>query len=54
MTDQPSLKQFLDEMSSYSGQDGSSNASANAAVPPIGQVLEIAGLRLAGLDGRRR
>ena len=45
MNDQPSLKQFLDEMSSY--------ADAMAALapallqrercPPIGQVLEIAG-----------
>jgi len=45
MTDQPSLKQFLDEMSSYTDSDGGagSSAAARAACPPIGQVLEIAG-----------
>ncbi|MGH6706000.1 MAG: ATP-binding protein [Sphingomicrobium sp.] len=44
MTDQPSLKQFLDELSSYSETEGSPDASAaNAAAPPIGRVLEIAG-----------
>ena len=45
MTDQPNLKQFLDEMSSYTDSDagaGASSASRNAC-PPIGQVLEIAG-----------
>ncbi len=42
MTDQPSLKQFLDEMSSYTDADASGSASP-AKVPPIGQVLEIAG-----------
>ena len=43
MTDQPSLKQFLEELSTYSETDGSSNSSADASVPPIGRVLEIAG-----------
>ena len=43
MTDQPTLRQFLDEMSSYMDTDTSSGASSRAAVPPIGQVLEIAG-----------
>ena len=43
MTDQPSLRQFLDEMNSYMENDGSSGASSRTAVPPIGQVLEIAG-----------
>jgi uncharacterized protein len=42
MTDQPTLRQFLDEMSSYMDTDASSGAS-RAAIPPIGQVLEIAG-----------
>ena len=44
MTDQPSLKQFLEELSSYSETDGSTASSADhAAAPPIGRVLEIAG-----------
>ncbi len=43
MTDQPNLKQFLDELNNYADTDGQSNGSAGAAVPPIGQVLEIAG-----------
>ena len=44
MTDQPSLKQFLDELSSYSETEGSPGASAgHADAPPIGRVLEIAG-----------
>ena len=43
MTDQPSLRQFLDEMSSYTDTDAASGASSRASVPPIGQVLEIAG-----------
>ena len=45
MTDQPSLKQFLDEMSSYTDKDAphSSVPGAASAIPPIGQVLEIAG-----------
>jgi hypothetical protein len=42
MTEQPSLKQFLDELSSYSETDGSPSA-AQADAPPIGRVLEIAG-----------
>jgi uncharacterized protein len=44
MTDQPSLKQFLDELSSYSDADEAGSTSAGqASVPPIGRVLEIAG-----------
>jgi DNA helicase HerA-like ATPase len=44
MTDQPSLKQFLDELSSYSDTDDAASASpGQASVPPIGRVLEIAG-----------
>ena len=45
MTDQPSLKQFLDELSSYSESDASSPSSSaqHADAPPIGRVLEIAG-----------
>ena len=44
MTDQPSLKQFLDELSSYSDADEAGSATAGqASVPPIGRVLEIAG-----------
>ena len=45
MTDQPSLKQFLDELSSYSESDASSSSSSaqHADAPPIGRVLEIAG-----------
>ena len=45
MTDQPSLKQFLDEMSSYVDKDAvhSSAPGAASAIPPIGRVLEIAG-----------
>ena len=44
MTDQPSLKQFLEELSSYSETDGATASSADhAATPPIGRVLEIAG-----------
>ena len=45
MTDQPSLKQFLDELSSYSESEGSTDASGagHADAPPIGRVLEIAG-----------
>ncbi|MEO8547771.1 MAG: ATP-binding protein, partial [Sphingomicrobium sp.] len=45
MTDQPNLKQFLDEMGSFTdepGADGKAAASAKA-LPPIGQVFEIAG-----------
>jgi hypothetical protein len=44
MTDQPSLKQFLDELSSYSETDGApASSAADAPAPPIGRVLEIAG-----------
>ena len=44
MTDQPSLKQFLEELSSYRETDGATASSADhAAAPPIGRVLEIAG-----------
>ncbi|HVF37207.1 MAG TPA: DUF87 domain-containing protein [Sphingomicrobium sp.] len=44
MTDQPSLKQFLDELSNYSDADEAQSSSAgNSSVPPIGRVLEIAG-----------
>ena len=45
MTDQPSLKQFLDEMSNYADHEAASSGSASsgASVPPIGRVLEIAG-----------
>jgi hypothetical protein len=41
MTDQPNLRQFLDELSAYSDRDPA--ASANSSLPPIGQVMEIAG-----------
>src|SRR4030095_9462669 len=43
MTDQPSLKQFLDEMSSYTDSEGGASAASRSACPPIGQVMEIAG-----------
>ncbi len=45
MTDQPNLKQFLDEMSNYSDTDGGAAGSSSSrnAVPAIGQVVEIAG-----------
>jgi hypothetical protein len=45
MTDQPSLRQFLDEMSNYTESEGGVGASSSSrdACPPIGQVLEIAG-----------
>src|SRR5687768_17215476 len=43
MTDQPSLKQFLEELSNYSETDGSSASAPGQSVPPIGRVLEIAG-----------
>ena len=44
MTDQPNLKQFLDEMSNYSDtENGGATASSRRAVPAIGQVVEIAG-----------
>lgn len=45
MTDQPNLKQFLDEMGSFSDEAGASDAAAASgkALPPIGHVVEIAG-----------
>ena len=45
MNDQPSLKQFLDEMSSYADHDAAQAgaSSSKAGTPPIGRVLEIAG-----------
>src|SRR5688572_16840571 len=42
MTDQPNLKQFLDEMGSFSDEAGAAGAPASA-LPPIGHVVEIAG-----------
>jgi hypothetical protein len=62
MTDQPSLRQFLDEMSNYTEAEDAAAGSATLAVPPIGQVLEIAGSgsrvvmdanRLVELQGHR-
>ena len=61
MTDQPSLKQFLDELSTYSDEEATSGHVPSPAQPqqPIGTVLEIAGSgsrialdpeRLAGLQ----
>jgi uncharacterized protein len=44
MTDQPNLKQFLDEMGSFSDETGAAGkAGAPSALPPIGHVVEIAG-----------
>ncbi len=45
MTDQPNLKQFLDEMGSFSDETGTDGAkpASKAALPPIGHVVEIAG-----------
>ncbi|WP_309661770.1 ATP-binding protein, partial [Sphingomonas sp.] len=45
MNDQPNLKQFLDEMGSFTEQDGAASRSAASgkALPPIGHVVEIAG-----------
>ena len=45
MTDQPNLKQFLDEMGSFSDEAGATGkaAAAGKALPPIGHVVEIAG-----------
>ncbi|HZB69779.1 MAG TPA: ATP-binding protein, partial [Sphingomicrobium sp.] len=44
MTDQPNLKQFLDEMGSFSDEAGTGDkAAAPSALPPIGHVVEIAG-----------
>ncbi len=45
MTDNNNLQQFLDQMSSYSDEQGGNNVVAGAAVsiPAIGKVVEIAG-----------
>jgi hypothetical protein len=45
MTDQPNLKQFLDEMGSFTEQDGpaGTKTASGKALPPIGHVVEIAG-----------
>ncbi len=44
MTDQPNLRQFLDEMGSFSDEAGAkAPAAAAAALPSIGHVIEIAG-----------
>ena len=44
MTDQPNLKQFLDEMGSFSDEAGApGKAAAPSALPAIGHVVEIAG-----------
>jgi hypothetical protein len=46
MTDQPNLKQFLDEMGSFTDEAGVEGAEAKksaSALPPIGHVVEIAG-----------
>ena len=45
MTDQPNLKQFLDEMGSFSDEAAATGkaAAAGQALPPIGHVVEIAG-----------
>jgi hypothetical protein len=44
MNDQPNLRQLLEEMSSFSEESPApAAAGATAALPPIGQVTEIAG-----------
>ena len=46
MNDQPNLRQFLDEMSSFSDEAArraSAGRSRGEQLPPIGQVVEIAG-----------
>jgi hypothetical protein len=43
MTDQPNLKQFLDEMGTFSEESGAGTAASGASLPPIGHVVEIAG-----------
>ncbi|MGI8611154.1 MAG: ATP-binding protein [Sphingomicrobium sp.] len=44
MTEQPNLKQFLDEMGSFSDEAGAAGkAAAPSTLPPIGHVVEIAG-----------
>jgi len=45
MDDQPNLQQFLSEVSSFSAEEAAParSASGPATVPPIGQVVDIAG-----------
>ncbi|HEY0163870.1 MAG TPA: ATPase, partial [Sphingomicrobium sp.] len=45
MTDQPNLRQFLDEMGSFADEAGAQAPKAGAAMalPSIGHVVEIAG-----------
>ena len=45
MTDQPSLKQFLDELSNFNDEDttGGHVPAPAQKLEPIGSVLEIAG-----------
>ncbi|MEO5774545.1 MAG: DUF87 domain-containing protein [Sphingomicrobium sp.] len=45
MTDQPNLKQFLDEMNGFSGEAAAPGAAPAraSALAPIGQVVDIAG-----------
>src|SRR5688572_9698561 len=45
MNDQPNLRQFLDEMGSFTDEAGAAGAPAgsSASLPPIGHVVEIAG-----------
>ena len=43
MTDQPNLRNFLDEISNYSDTDGTAASSSRNAAPAIGRVVEIAG-----------
>ena len=49
MNEQPNLQQFVDQLSSFS-DDGTQSAGAvpstTSAVPAIGTVQEIAGLRV--------
>ena len=45
MNDQPNLRQFLDEMGSFTDEAGAAGpaAASETALPPIGHVVEIAG-----------
>src|SRR5687767_8793695 len=44
MTDQPNLRQFIDEMGSFTDEAGAASPkAAAAALPSIGHVVEIAG-----------
>src|SRR5437868_2991087 len=44
MTDQPNLRQFLDEVNSFADETPAASApGAKSAIAPIGKVLEIAG-----------